>query len=167
MSLVPSGMLSKRGPDGIVRRGSESLVGSEIQGPKAIPAPQAALCSQDSHPGPASLSKSPSPSRLSWGDTLKLNAGSHSLSQAHGAESGPRDEANRAKPQDVGRRTQCGPVHPRRLQGAVALGRCWVYSPDSDASSPGSWTIFSKILTSPYLSFPICRTAVGHSSYLM
>lgn len=40
VSLMPSGMLTKRGPDGIVRRGSESPVGPDIQGPKAVPAPR-------------------------------------------------------------------------------------------------------------------------------
>lgn len=42
-----------------------------------------------------------------------------------------------------------------------------VYSPDSDASCLGSWMIFSIILTSPYLSIPICRAVAGHSAYLM
>lgn len=32
---------------------------------------------------------------------------------------------------------------------------------------PGSWMIFSKILTSAYFSCPICRTVVGNSAYLI
>lgn len=166
---MPLGTLSMREPDGIVRRGSESLVGSEIQGPKAIPAPKAALCSQAAHPGPASLSKSPSPSRLSWGDTLQLNAASHSLSQAHGAESGPRDEANRANHRTWEGEPSVGQSIPEGSRERRPLGDAdvRVYSPDSDASCLGSRTTFSKILTSPYLSFPICRAVAGHSAYLM
>lgn len=53
VSLMPLGMLTERGPDGIVRRGSESLVGPEIQGPKAVSATRQPCASTAPHPHPS------------------------------------------------------------------------------------------------------------------